>query len=136
MFFSSLEEHFDKEPTHYYDALQSVGQKEGDLTTWLEYYAEGLAIELTRVKEKVNSISTDLKIKKSLGGKQLELTERQIKVIEFVQENGFLQNKTFFELFPMISEDTVLRELKDLVKKGIVKKEGTTKGVRYVLRTQ
>jgi predicted HTH transcriptional regulator len=76
-----------------------------------------------------------LKIKKTLGGQQLTLSERQIKIMEFIQENGFLQNKSFFELFPMISEDTVLRELKDLIKKGIVKKDGTTKGVRYILKT-
>lgn len=133
--FFSLEEHYDREPLQYYEALQSVGKNKGNLTGWLEYFTEGLAIELTRVKEKVKSLSTDLKLKKSLGGKPLALTERQIKIIEFVQENGFLQNKAFFELFPMISEDTVLRELKDLIGKGIVKKEGTTKGVRYVLRS-
>jgi Fic family protein len=134
--FFSLEEHYDREPLAYYTALQSVGQHEGNLTGWLEYFVEGLAIELTRIKEKIKSLSTDLKLKKSLGGQQLAISERQIKIVEFVQENGFLQNKSFFELFPMISEDTVLRELKDLMKKGIVKKEGTTKGVRYVLRTQ
>lgn len=134
--FFSLEEHYDRDPVHYYDALQSVGRLEGNITGWLEYFIEGLAIELTRVKEKVKSLSTDLKIKKSMGGKPLALSERQIKIVEFVQENGFLQNKTFFELFPMISEDTVLRELKDLIKKGILKKEGTTKGVKYVLKTQ
>jgi Fic family protein len=134
--FFSLEEHYDQEPVSYYEALQSVGKLNGNVTPWLEYFSEGLAIELTRIKEKIKTLSTDLKLKKSLGGQPLALTERQIKVIEFVQENGFLQNKSFFELFPMISEDTVLRELKDLIKKGIVKKEGTTKGVRYVLRTQ
>jgi Fic family protein len=134
--FFSLEEHYDRDPVAYYDALQEVGRREGNVTPWLEYFSEGLAIELTRIKDKVKSLSTDLKLKKSLGGQPLALTERQIKIVEFVQENGFLQNKTFFELFPMISEDTVLRELKDLIKKGIVKKEGTTKGVRYVLRTQ
>ncbi len=133
--FFSLEEHYDREPILYYDALQSVGKLDGSLTAWLEYFTEGLAIELTRIKEKIKSLSTDLKLKKSLGGQPLALSERQIKIVEFVQENGFLQNKSFFELFPMISEDTVLRELKDLVKKGIVKKEGTTKGVRYVLRS-
>jgi Fic family protein len=132
--FFSLEEHYDREPVAYYDALQGVGRMNGNLTPWLEYFTEGLAIELTRIKDKVKSLSTDLKLKKSLGGQPLALTERQIKIVEFVQENGFLQNKTFFELFPMISEDTVLRELKDLIKKGIVKKEGTTKGVRYVLK--
>ncbi len=133
--FFSLEEYYDREPLAYYEALQSVGKADGNLTAWLEYFTEGLAIELTRIKEKVKSLSTDLKIKKSLGGQQLALSERQIKIVEFVQENGFLQNKTFFELFPMISEDTVLRELKDLIKKGILKKEGSTKGVKYILRT-
>lgn len=133
--FFSLEEFYDREPINYYNALQSVGKTDGNLNAWLEYFTEGLAIELTRIKDKVKALSTDLKIKKSLGGQQLALTERQIKIIEFIQEQGFLQNKAFFELFPMVSEDTVLRELKDLLKKGIVKKEGSTKGARYVLRT-
>jgi Fic family protein len=131
--FFSLEEHYDREPLAYYESLQQVEKKGGDMTEWIEYFIEGVAIELTRIKEKVKSISTDIKIKKSLGGQQLSLTERQIRIIEYVQENGFVQNKAFFELFPMISEDTVLRELNDLVKKGILKKEGSTKGARYVL---
>ena len=117
----------------YYEALQSVA-KSGNLTVWLEYFIEGLAIELTRIKEKVKTLSTDLKIKKSFGGQQMTLTERQIKIVEFIQENGFLQNKSFFELFPMVSEDTVLREVNDLLKKGIIKKEGMTKGSKYVLK--
>ena len=133
--FFSLEEHYDAEPLAYYEGLQSVAKQGGNVTGWLEYFTEGLAIELTRIKEKVKSLSTDLKIKKSLGGQPLALSERQIKIVEYIQENGFLQNKIFFELFPMISEDTVLRELKDLMKKGIVKKEGSTKGVRYIIKS-
>jgi len=133
--FFALEEHYDREPMAYYEALQSVGKADGNLSAWLEYFIEGLAIELTRIKEKVKGLSTDLKIKKSLGGQQVSLSERQIKIIEYIQESGFLQNKSFFELFPKVSEDTVLRELKDLLNNGIVMKEGTTKGARYVLRT-
>lgn len=133
--FFSLEEYYDREPMNYYTALQSVATENGNLTHWLEYFIEGLAIELTRIKEKVKMLSTDLKVKKSLGGQQLALSERQIKIVEFIQENGFLQNKVFFELFPMISEDTVLRELKDLMKKGIIQKQGSTKGVRYILKS-
>lgn len=133
--FFSLEEYYDREPLAYYEALQSVAKNGGNVTAWLEYFTEGLAIELTRIKEKVKSLSTDLKIKKSFGGQQMALSERQIKIVEFIQENGFLQNKAFFELFPMISEDTVLREIKDLTAKGIIRKEGSTKGVKYVLTT-
>lgn len=133
--FFSLEEYYDREPLSYYEALQSVGKAGGNMTAWLEYFAQGLAIELTRIKEKIKSLSTDLKIKKSFGGQPLALSERQIKIVEYIQENGFLQNKAFFELFPMISEDTVLRELKDLISKSLLKKEGMTKGVKYVLAT-
>ena len=64
--FFSLEEHYDREPIIYYDALQAVGKQNGNITPWLEYFSEGLAIELTRIKEKIKSLSTDLKIKKSL----------------------------------------------------------------------
>ena len=134
--FFSLEEYYDREPMQYYEALQSVGKLDGNVTFWLEYFIEGLAIELNRIKEKVKALSTDLKIKKSMGGQQMALSERQIKIVEFIQESGFLQNKVFFELFPTISEDTVLREIKDLINKGIIQKTGSTKGVRYVLRTQ
>ena len=133
--FFSLEEYYDREPMNYYNALQSVRNNNGNLTNWLEYFMEGIAIELTRIKEKVKTLSTDIKIKKQLGGQQMALSERQIKIVEYIQENGFLQNKAFFELFPMISEDTVLREIKDLMKKGILHKEGSTKGVRYILKS-
>ena len=105
------------------------------MTGWLEYFTEGLAIELTRVKEKVLKLSRDVKLKNDLGGQQMVLTPRQIKIMEYIQGTGFLQNKAFFELFPMISEDTVLRELKDLVTKGIIMKEGSTKGAKYILRS-
>lgn len=132
--FFALEEYYDVDAMRYYEALQSVEKNAFDLTNWLEYFTEGLAIELTRIKEKVLSLSRDVKLKEELGGQQMTLTARQIKVVEYIRETGFLQNKAFFELFPMVSEDTVLRELKDLVDKGIIEKVGVTKGAKYVLR--
>ena len=36
--FFSLEEYFDKDACDYYEALQSVEKKDGDLTHWLEYF--------------------------------------------------------------------------------------------------
>lgn len=107
---------------------------EYDLTPWLEYFTLGLAIELTRVKERVQKISQDQALKEKLGGKQIYLSERQIKIIEFIQRAGVFKNKDFPVLFPMISEDTVLRELKDLMKKGIIKRKGRTKAARYMLK--
>lgn len=130
--FFSLEEYYDRDASRYYEALRSaVG---GELTNWVEYFTEGLSIELTRVKEKVLRLSTDVHLKEKLGGKQVFLTERQIAVMEYIQRVGYLSNEGFMDLFPKISEDTVLRDLHDLMQKGIIKKEGRTKAARYILR--
>ncbi|MCL5019857.1 MAG: Fic family protein [Patescibacteria group bacterium] len=131
--FFSLEEYFDSDAGAYYDALQSVSKKEGDLTAWLEYFSLGLSIELSKIKEKVESISIDAKLKEKLGGKPLLLSNRQLRIIEYIQKTGFLQNQAFGQLFPMVSEDTILNELKSLVKSGIVKKHGVTKGAKYIM---
>ena len=130
--FFSLEEHYDKDAAGYYGALKSA--EGGDLTEWLKYFTEGLALELSEIKEKVQNLSVDLKLKEKMGGKQVALSSRQIKIVEYIQKAGFLQNKAFKEVFPMISEDTVLRDLQDLIKKGIIKKTGITKAAKYVMR--
>jgi Fic family protein len=132
--FFSLEEYFDSDAARYYDGLQSVARDKGDLTHWLEYFVEGLAIELTKIKEKVEKISVDAKIKERLGGAPLMLTERQLKIIEYIQKTGFLQNNAFKQLFPFVSEDTVLNELKALIKQNIVRKSGKTKAAKYVMK--
>lgn len=131
--FFSLEEYFDNESSRYYESLKSVAEKNGDLTEWLEYFTQGLAIELSKIKDKVEKISIDGKLREKLGGKPLLLSDRQLRIIEFIQQVGFLQNQSFATLFPMISEDTILNELKGLLSSGIIKKQGKTKGAKYVM---
>lgn len=129
--FFSLEEYYDKDAVLYYENLQRASS--GDLTSWLEYFSYGAAIEFDRVKEKILKLSKDVKMKERFGGQQIFLTERQVKAIEYLQEIGYLQNQSFTTLFQDISEDTVLRDLQDLIKKGLIKKVGSTKAARYVL---
>lgn len=131
--FFSLEEYFDKDAVAYYQALQSVEKKEGDLSGWLEYFTLGLAIELSKIREKVESISVDARLKEKLGGSPILLSPRQLKIIEYIQKIGYLQNQAFESLFPMISEDTILNEIKGLVTAGIIKKHGVTKGAKYIM---
>jgi Fic family protein len=134
--FFSLEEYFDNDPMGYYTALQSVEKNSGDLTEWLEYYTQGLAIELSKIKEKVEVISVDGKLREKLGGVPLMLSERQLKIIEYIQKAGYLQNSSFKQLFPFVSEDTVLNELKLLIQTGLVRKTGKTKAAKYIMETQ
>lgn len=135
----SLEEYFDSDPLNYYTTLQMVSNqlvmdtRERDLTPWLEYFVEGVAIELNKVKERVQRISTDARVKDKLG-EQVVLNERQMMIMEFLHRHKQMQNKDFRKIFPDYSDDTVLREIKFLKAKGLVKKSGGTKNAVYVLK--
>lgn len=135
----SLEEYFDANPLNYYSTLQAVSNqlvldsRDRDLTPWLEYFVEGVAIELNKVKERVRRISMDARVKDKLG-EQVTLNERQMLIMEYLHRHKEMQNKDFRKIFPDHSDDTVLREIRFLKQKGLVKKTGGTKNAVYVLK--
>jgi len=136
--FFSLEEYFDRNAARYYKTLQVVSNQpiknlsDRDLTPWLEYFCEGLAQELARVKEKVQKLSLDIRLKGKTG--QIMLSERQVKLVEYIETYGSISNRQWRSLLREYSDDTILRDLKDLQKKGLIRKKGSTKGAVYVLR--
>lgn len=131
----SIEEYFDHDIEGYYRALASVQKTENnDMTYWLEYFCFGLAVELDRIKQRVLKLSADAQLKSSLGGVQVALSDRQIAILELLRAKRSAVTGDFARILPLISTDTILRDLKDMLKKGIIKKEGITKGVVYFLR--
>jgi Fic family protein len=134
----SLEEYFDRNAETYYNTIQTTHETASDifkrdLTLWIEYFTEALSIELSRIKEKVQSLSRDIKLKQKLGGKQVHLTERQIKLVEYMQQFGGLRMPDAQQLLPMVSDDTIWRDLKKLVDSKVIEKRGSTKGAYYCL---
>lgn len=137
--FFSLEEYFDKDAAQYYQALSDVSSQgsdlvQRDLTPWLDYFSQAMAVELTRIKEKVKRLSLDLKVKGRVGY-QIPLNERQIKLMEYLEENGSVTTLEARRLVPQYSDDTLVRDLNYFLEKGIVKKEGKTKAARYHLKS-
>ena len=131
--FFSVEEYFDRDVEGYYKALASVKNAEGEMSSWLEYFCKALAIEMDKVKEKVRRLSMDNRFK-DRRGKQIALSERQIALMEVFQLRDEMTMKEAREVLPMVSDDTILRDLSDLMKKSLIKKKGKTKGVRYLLK--
>jgi len=132
--FFSLEEHFDKEANSYYGFLQKTSSGDGNFTDWLEYFTQSLAIEFTRVKNKILELSSDYEFKNRLG-RQIVISERQEKLIRYMKRHdALLVRHAKKKILPDVSEDTILRELNDLIKKCIAKKVGRTKGAVYSLK--
>lgn len=136
----SLEEYFDRNAFDYYEALRKTDLTDEDnfygrdLTGWLEFFTKGLAIELTNIKEKIRKVSVDEKIKERLGGKQIALNERQMKIMEYIEARKQVKMSELKPLLPKISEDTILRELACLIKQKLIKKKGSRKAARYIIR--
>ena len=83
------------------------------------------------MKEKVKKLSVDLKLQNKVG--QITLNERQMQLVEYMEDYGGVSNKEWRPLLPGVSDDTILRDMQDLIKKKLVKKEGSTKASRYKL---
>jgi len=135
--FFSLEENFDSDLASYYDALFLVDKESQnivarDLTPWIEYFTQVVAIEMSKIKEKVRKLSLDTRLKVKFG-EQIALSERQMRLMEYIADQGGAPMPELKKLIPMVSEDTILRDLKGLQNKNIIKKEGSTKSARYVM---
>ncbi len=136
--FFALEEYFDKHAEEYFGSLMEVSNQspkleERDLTPWLKTFTQALSIELTRIKDKVRELSVDIQIKKRQG-KQVSLSERQMKMVEYMGTHGEITMKEARGVLPMVSEDTILRDLKDLMEKEVIAKKGSTKAAKYILK--
>lgn len=133
--FFAIEEHFDEDLERYYKAFAQVDKQSGDiaerdLTQWIEYFTETLAVELNKIKEKVRRLSLDTRMKVKMGD-QVALSERQMRLVEYISDTGMGGMRDLTRVLTMVSEDTILRDLRDLMEKGIIKKEGSTKASVY-----
>lgn len=93
-----------------------------DLTPWIEYFTQVVAVEMSKIKEKVRKLSLDTRMKVKFG-EQIALTERQMRLMEYIADQGGAPMPELKKLIPMVSEDTILRDLKGLQDKNIIKKK-------------
>ena len=130
--YTCVESYYNSSIRDYEQNLSNVLDEEGDLTAWLEYYVTAMATQTATAVEKVKLYARDTKLAKANG--RIYLSKRQEKIVEYLQDYGILQNKQFSTLFPQISEDSVLRDIKKLLHAGVIVKRGSTKSSRYELR--
>lgn len=128
--FFCLDDYYDSDRPSYYRVLQSVDQKTLDITPWLEYFVTGVKVSIATVKERVIRLSSE-RLRKTKKG-QIALTERQMKIVEFINQNGRITNRDVREMFK-ISDRAALKEIAKLVDLKVIKSEGKGRSLSYVL---
>ncbi|MEW5718008.1 MAG: ATP-binding protein [Chloroflexota bacterium] len=66
--------------------------------------------------------------------RKLDLNDRQLAALEFIAKHQRVTNRDFRDLFPDVSEETIRRDLADLVEKDALIKMGDKKGTYYILK--
>jgi len=101
------------------------------LTNWLEYFTEGVNISTEAVKERIVRLCS--KRLRKAKGRQIALTERQMKIIEFINQNGKISNRDVREMFKL-SDEGALKEIKKLLNLEIIRSEGKGGALHYILK--
>ena len=128
--FFALDDYYDHDRRRYYEALRTVDPTTRDLTQWLEYFVEGVAVSIEAVKDEVIGLSKDVKVLREKG--QIALNERQIKIVQRMIGKGSITNKEIREMFA-ISNRAALNEIDKLTALDVVRKKGQGRSTRYEL---
>jgi Fic family protein len=129
--FFCLDDYYDMDRPEYYRALRAVHPQERDLTHWLEYFAEGVAVSIDAVRERVVRLSTG-RAKTGKKG-QIALTERQMRIVESINKQGKMNVSDVAAMFK-ISRQAALKEIGKLILLEIVRREGQARASYYVMR--
>ena len=126
--FFALDDYYDKDRSLYYVALKTAQQNKGDITKWLEYFTDGVLDSINKVKDTITRLGF---VSKTKGAGQIELTPRQVKILEKIKGNGKIANRDLRSMFN-ISRQAILKEISKLVEVGIIKLVGKGRGAYYV----
>lgn len=125
----ALDDYYDRDRKAYYAALKTVDKEVQDITQWLEYFTDGVLFSVNEAKEAVLRSGS----KKKMERAQIPLTPKQMKIVEYINNNGRVTNRDLQALFN-ISAQAVHKELSKLIELKIIEPKGQGRSLYYILR--
>ena len=123
----AVDEFYWEDRPRYYAALEAVHHAGGDLTSWLEYCAEGLQQTLERVWERMGQLAL------STAREPLVLRPRQEQLLKLLGKGSGMTPAAIREALK-VSKQGSMDLLRPLLEAGLVKRIGTLKTGRYILK--
>lgn len=124
----SVDEYYWEDRPRYYAALEDVRNAGEDLTSWLEYCAEGLREALERTWLRVQAYNLKSRDK-------LVLRPNQEKLLGLLRDHGSMAPAELWDALNLSKQGT-LDLLRPLISADLVEKIGNKKTGRYALRSQ
>ena len=124
----TISEYYDRDRMAFYGALQGVRRTNMDMTGWVEFFTVGLATQLAEVKER-----GELAIRQDVLARRHDLTVRQEVALRRVLEGGRVTIGELEHLCPGVQRRTLQRDLRVMVEKGLLLRQGSTNRREYIL---
>ncbi len=124
----SVDEFYWADRPRYYAELEKVHSSGDDLTSWLEYSAEGLAFTLERVWLRVQTFQPE-------PGKKIVLRPKQEHLLRLLSDHGSMSPSEIWDSLD-ISKQGAMDLINPLIEAGMIEKTGGKKTGRYSLRKQ
>ena len=125
--FFALDDYYDENRAAYYAALKTVQAGKGDITKWLEYFTDGVLYSIDKVKDFIEKIGLSPKIEE---GERIELTQKQIKILERIKERGKVSNKELRDMFG-VTRQAMLKETAKLIDAKLIELVGKGRNAYY-----
>lgn len=132
--FYSLSAQIQRERKAYYDILEHTQKGTMDVTAWLRWFLDMLSQAMAQAHGELDAVLRKARFWQALQG--VALNERQIKVLNRLLDGfeGKLNNSKWSAL-AKCSSDTALRDINDLVERGILLKTAAGgRSTSYVLK--
>ncbi|MEI7504732.1 MAG: Fic family protein [Paludibacter sp.] len=133
--FYSMSTQIRKERNSYYDILEKTQKSSLDITNWLEWFLNSLLHSIEDSEKLLEKVI--YKHVFWLKHSKLTINDRQRKILNMLMEDfeGVL-NTTKWAKIGKCSQDTALRDIQDLIEKGILTKtEQGGRSTNYELKT-
>ena len=125
----TLSEYYDRDRPAFYRALQAVRGQGMDLTGWIEFFVNGLAIQMKEIADRGKRV-----IRRDVIAQEYRLNPRQVLAVERLLEQPEIRIEDMVQLCPGVHRRTLQRDLEGLIEKGVAKAKGAARAIRYTMQ--
>lgn len=132
--FYSMSAQIQADRNNYYEILESTQKGDSDITLWLEWFLTCLLHSMAQTDETIS-----LTMKRAQFWETHRTTDfnpRQQKILQLLLDDFFGKlTVSKYAKITKVSTDTSLRDIQDLMSKGIIEQEGSGRGTSYTFIT-
>lgn len=131
--YCAIEEELFRNKLKLFEVMALVDDTGNGIEEVISVVVEMMSVSCEKAKLRILNIVGESFKYKTESGRTVALTERQVALMEELTVKTQLTIKELRSVLPLVSDDTILRDLKDLVIKKMIRKKGKTKGAVYVM---